>query len=57
MKTWPISITALLIPLAVSAQETVSVKDVKLGEHWYGPQLATDDLKGRVFLLEFWGIN
>jgi hypothetical protein len=34
-----------------------SLDTIKLGEHWYGPEWKTEDLKGRVVLFEFWGIN
>jgi hypothetical protein len=33
------------------------IEKVKLGEHWYGPDLKVEDLKGRVVLLEFWGFK
>ncbi len=32
-------------------------KIVNLGEHWYGEKLDLKDLKGRVVLYEFWGLN
>ena len=35
----------------------VTVDGVRLGEQLYGPALKADDLKGRVVLLEFWGIH
>jgi len=30
---------------------------VTLGEHWYGPKVELEELKGKVVLLEFWGFN
>jgi len=39
------------------SQESAALKDVKLGEHLYGPELKADDLQGRVVLFEFWGIK
>lgn len=40
-----------------SATAEVFLKDVKLGEHWYGPEWTLEDLKGRVVLFEFWGLK
>lgn len=48
---------ALALAQAPEAQAEVSIADVKLGAHWYGPSLKTEDLKGRVVLVEFWGMN
>jgi len=48
--------SALLLPRA-PAQEPVSLKDVKLGEFWYGSRLSPEDLKGRVVLFELWGLK
>ncbi|MBI4601414.1 MAG: hypothetical protein HY721_05555 [Planctomycetes bacterium] len=31
------------------------LESLQLGDPWYGPKLALEDLKGRVVLLEFWG--
>lgn len=38
-------------------EETSALEGVSLGEYWYGPNLTSGDLKGRVVLLEFWGYN
>jgi thiol-disulfide isomerase/thioredoxin len=35
----------------------VKTDDIKLGERLLGPALSSDDLKYRVVLLEFWGVN
>jgi hypothetical protein len=35
----------------------VTAEDVKLGKHVVGPAVEADDLKYRVVLLEFWGVN
>jgi hypothetical protein len=35
----------------------VTTEDITLGNHVVGPELRSDDLKHRVVLLEFWGIN
>lgn len=39
------------------AKSSVSIKDVKLGKHVYGPDLDLEDLEGRVVLYEFWGMR
>jgi hypothetical protein len=40
-----------------SAGSGSAIESVRLGDHWYGPKLTTEDLKGRVVLIEFWGRN
>lgn len=36
--------------------ETVKLQDaVRLGEHWFGPEVSMKDLEGRVVLIEDWG--
>jgi hypothetical protein len=40
-----------------AADEQVTVAQVRLGETLHGPAVKSDDLKGRVVLLEFWGIS
>jgi len=62
MRVLPLSVGLALLPAlglaqAPPAQSEASVSDLKLGAHWYGPSLKTEDLKGRVVLVEFWGIN
>ena len=39
------------------ASSTQLDKAVSLGEHWYGDKINLEELKGRVVLYEFWGIN
>lgn len=31
------------------------LESTTLGEHWYGPKLTSEDLKGHVVLVDFWG--
>jgi hypothetical protein len=35
----------------------VTAAGVRLGQPVLGPKFTADDLKGKVLLLEFWGIN
>ena len=35
----------------------VSVDGIQLGKHLLGPERKSEDLKNRVVLLEFWGVN
>ena len=46
-----------VLSLKAPAQESVSLKDVKLGEFWYGSKLSPEDLRGRVVLFELWGLK
>ncbi len=46
------------LALAGDPTESKSVLgSVRFGEHWYGPKLGTEDLKGRVTLIDFWGLK
>jgi hypothetical protein len=47
-------LSALLVSPAALAGE---LEKVNLGEHWYGPNLKLEDLKGHVVLFEAWGRN
>ena len=39
------------------AKSTQLESAVTLGELWYGDEIKLKDLKGKVVLYEFWGIN
>lgn len=45
---------ALVRPAGAQEPRT---EGISLGTHIMGPKLTTNDLKGRVILLELWGIN
>ena len=49
--------TATLLTSPALGGVTVSIKDVKLGKHLYGPEWKPEDLEGRVVLYEFWGLK
>lgn len=36
------------------AESTID-DSVRLGQHWFGPELSKEDLEGRVVLIEDWG--
>lgn len=41
---------------AAAPQEKESrIEDLRLGEYWFGPEIDTDDLIGKVVLVEIWG--
>ena len=44
---------------AGGAEFTLNIKadGIALGDHVMGPKLTSDDLKGKVILIEFWGIR
>jgi hypothetical protein len=49
-----------LAPAAAGAAEfnmDVKTEGVRLGKPITGPAVSDDDLKGRVVMIEFWGIN
>jgi hypothetical protein len=60
-------VVALLVVLAVcvlagvvTAEEPAYEKlpvlsDLKLGDHWHGPKITLDDLRGKVVLFVIWG--
>ena len=33
----------------------IVIEDLGLGAYWYGKKISTDDLKGKVVLVEIWG--
>ena len=39
------------------AQKGSSLKDVELGEHWYGAKTGFDRLRGKVVLFAYWGAS
>jgi hypothetical protein len=45
------------LALAGAESEKSAVEGLTLGDHWFGPKLSTADLKGRVVLVEFWGLK
>lgn len=57
-----VAVTSLLAAASIFGARSgwaldASLKDVELGEHWYGPRWTNEDLKGRVVLFEFWGLK
>jgi hypothetical protein len=50
---------ALAPAVAGAAEFNMEIKsdDIHLGKSIMGTQLSNDDLKGRVVMIEFWGIN
>lgn len=48
-------ICALLLPLALHAAATLD--GINFGAYVSGPKVTADELKGRVVLFEFWGVN
>jgi hypothetical protein len=54
-----LAVPALLTaPVAAESEGQKSeIEGMSLGEHIYGPKFSLEDLKGRVVLVEFWGIN
>jgi hypothetical protein len=45
------------IATAAPAADDVTLKSVRFGEAITGKKQSPDDLKGKVVLVEFWGIN
>lgn len=48
---------AAIATTAASAADDVTLKGVTFGEAITGKKPSTDDLKGKVVLIKFWGIN
>jgi hypothetical protein len=48
---------AFLASLAVAAQAEITLDNLSLGEHWYGDNVAVEDMQGRVVMVEMWGRN
>lgn len=42
-------------PGDVSATSTSTIDGIGFGTHWFGPEIKTEDLRGKVVLLEIWG--
>jgi hypothetical protein len=55
MSTAVLAALPAFLTLAAAGDEKSAIEGLRLGEHWYGPKLATEDLKGRVVLVELWG--
>ena len=53
----PLALLSTAMALEPKGEATGGLDGVNLGEHWFGPNLTLDDLKGRIVLLEFWGYN
>lgn len=49
--------TVLVAVALISFAAAGDVAIESLGTHLYGPQLTMEDLKGRVVLIEKWGVN
>ena len=56
--------TALLVvglglaaPQAAAEEEApqISIKDLTLGDYWFGAKISKEDLAGKVVLFEMWG--
>ena len=55
-----LAVAAALIatPGAAGTENTSKIgASVRMGDHWYGPELSEKDLHGRVVLYEVWGLN
>jgi len=59
--TAPLVAVAALLALTTLTQaedktnDDISLEGVSLGDHVLGPELKTDDLKGKVVVFEYWG--
>jgi hypothetical protein len=57
------ALALVLAPVAVGwaatcpAQKRLFLKDVEIGEHWYGAKVGLDDLEGKVVLFAYWGAS
>jgi hypothetical protein len=47
----------LLCSLARAEDSKSELDSVRLGDVWYGPKVTVEDLKGRVVLIDFWGLK
>lgn len=62
MKRILLSIAVLVVVLAsglpaprAEGEDPPRVQELALGEHWYGAQVAPEDLEGKVVLFVLWG--
>ena len=53
----PLLSTLALAKVARAEDDKSLLSSVRLGEVWHGPKLSNEDLKGRVVLLDFWGLK
>lgn len=44
-----------LAPAGIRAGDEISIDQLNTGTWWYGPQVSTKDLAGKVVLVELWG--
>jgi hypothetical protein len=52
------SMAFLALPAALAEEAAkTDLDELKLGEHIYGPKVDLEDLKGRVILVEDWGLK
>ena len=40
---------------STATKDDVSLADLNIGEHWFGPEIDKDALRGKVVLFEVWG--
>ena len=57
MKLFLASLALAATASLARTEEKVTLDQVKLGDHVFGPNRSANDLKGRVVLLEFWAIQ
>ena len=55
LTTFLLAALLALAPFGAGADETITIDDLNLGTHWYGPKVTTKDLAGKVVLVEMWG--
>lgn len=52
-----VGLGAFIVAEEEESSGAAQLSKVSLGQHWYGPQVDLEELKGRVVMLEFWGFN
>jgi len=57
LAAWAVPALLAAPAAAQSEGEKAEIEKISLGDHIYGPKFSVEDLKGRVVLVEFWGIN